>query len=244
MDLRDRTDRALRAGMEWIGGGMIRRLDTGPRTPLPPAADPAAPVVLVGGFGATDPVMLPTARALARRGHPVTVVTDGAAAGCAGRAADALAARVAAVAKGSRRRVHLVGHSRGGQFARAAAARAPGPVASLTTLGTPFSLYGLGPVALGLGVAVVVGGTLGVPGLATLACLAGACCRDYRDALRAAWPADVPFTSIVGTDDRTVPAAANHVAGAREVVVSTDHLGLLTTGPAHLALADAIDRAA
>lgn len=243
MILRDRTDRVLRAGMEWLGGSMIRRLDTGPPTTLPPAADPAAPVVLVGGFGATDPVMLPLARALAARGHPVTVVTDGAAAGCAGRAADALTDRVAALATGSRRRVHLVGHSRGGQFARAAACRAPDPVASLTTLGTPFSLYGLGPLAFGTGVAVVLGGTLGVPGLATLACLAGACCRDYRGALRGPWPAHVPLTTVVGAGDRTVPPAANHVPGAHEVVVDGDHLQLLTAGAAHRAVVEAIDQA-
>ncbi|MCD2186954.1 esterase/lipase family protein [Actinomycetospora soli] len=237
------THRTVRTGMEWAGCLVMGRLETGAVAAVPPAAEPGAPVVLVGGVAATMPVMAPTARMLAERGHHVSVVTEGMGVGCAGRAATTLADRVEACAEVAGRPVHLVGHSRGGQFARVAATHAPRAVASLTTLGSPLVMYGLAPVALGLGAVVTLGGTLGVPGLATVACLLGACCRDYRAALAADWAVDVPFTSIVGVGDRTVPGPANRVPHAREVVVDGDHLELLTTGPAHLALADALDRA-
>lgn len=209
----------------------------------PVAADPGSPVVVTGGFGATAPVMAPLAEALTRRGHPVTVVVDGAGAGCAQQAAVGLGRRVEALARQSGRRVHLVGHSRGGQFSRVAAARAPGSVASLTTIGTPVGLYGLGRIALGLGAAATVAGSLGVPGLATLTCLLGDCCRDYRDELGTAWPAGVPFTRITGTDDRTVPSGVNHDPAAREVALEATHLGLLTSPDALAAVGRAIDDA-
>jgi hypothetical protein len=238
------ADRMVVAGMEWLGRAALRALpDPEVDEGAAPAADPEAPVVVTGGFGATAPVMAPLAAALTRRGHRVTVVVDGAGAGCAQQAAVGLSRRVEALAAQSGRRVHLVGHSRGGQFSRVAAARAPGSVASLTTLGSPVGLYGLGPVALGLGAAAACAGSLGVPGLARLTCLLGDCCRDYRDELVGDWPAGVPFTRIVGTGDRTVPSAANHEPAAREVVLETTHLGLLTSPDSLAAVARAIDGA-
>ncbi|NMO88479.1 alpha/beta fold hydrolase [Actinomycetospora sp. TBRC 11914] len=244
MIARDRAEGMVVAGMEWLGRAALRALpDPVVDAAAPPAADPAAPVVVTGGFGATAPVMAPLAEALTRRGHRVTVVVDGAGTGCAQRAAVGLARRVEVLAEQSRRRVHLVGHSRGGQFCRVVAARSPRSVASLTTLGAPVGLYGLGPVALGLSTAAALAGSLGVPGLATLTCLLGDCCRDYRDELDGDWPAEVPFTRITGTGDRTVPSAANHEPAAREVVVETTHLGLLTSPDSLAEVGRAIDGA-
>jgi pimeloyl-ACP methyl ester carboxylesterase len=173
----------------------------------------------------------------------VVVVVDGAGAGCAQRATVGLGRRIEALAGESGRRVHLVGHSRGGQFSRVAAARAPGSVASLTTIGTPVGLYGLGPVALGLGAAASLAGSLGFPGLATLTCLLGDCCRDYRDELGTAWATDVPYTRITGTGDRTVPSGVNHEPAAREVVLDATHLGLLTSPASLAAVGRALDDA-
>jgi pimeloyl-ACP methyl ester carboxylesterase len=238
------ADRAVLAGMEFMGRAALRALpDPTAGADPPPAVDPEAPVVVVGGFAATAPVMAPVAEVLARRGHPVTVVVDGAGTGCAGRSADRLGDRIETLSRESGRRVHLVGHSRGGQFARVAASRAADSVASLTTLGSPVGLYGLGPVALGLGAAVTVVGSLGVPGLATISCLVGGCCRDYRTGLGTDWPADVPLTRINGSDDRTVPGGANHDPAAYEVVIEADHLALLTCPAALRAVTEAIDRA-
>ncbi|MFC5064138.1 esterase/lipase family protein [Actinomycetospora atypica] len=239
-----RTGRVLLGAMEWAGQAAMRR----PAEPRPGpdttrAAEPG-PVVVVGGFFATAPVMAPLAEGLTARGHEVRTVVEGAAAGCARRATDSLTREVEALAVRHGRPVHLVGHSRGGQFARVATARVPRSVASLTTLGTPFALYGLGSVALGIGGAVAVAGSLGVPGLATLTCLLGDCCRSYRADLTDPWAAGVPYTTITGADDRTVPGAAGHDEGSVQVAVPGGHLDLLTSARAHHAVAEAIDRAA
>ena len=236
-------DRALLTTMEWAGRRAMRDLDRCPPGATGSAADPGSPVVVVGGFAATAPVMAPLAEGLAARGHDVRVVVEGAAAGCARRATDSLVREVESLAVRHGRPVHLVGHSRGGQFARVATARVPGSVASLTTLGTPFALYGLGPVALGIGGAVAVAGSLGVPGLATLTCLLGDCCRAYRDDLLDPWAADVPYTTITGADDHTVPGAAGHDEGSVQVEVPGGHLDLLTSTRSHRAVAEAIDHA-
>lgn len=52
------------------------------------------PVMLVGGFAATGPVLAPMATRLQALGYEVLPVTTGAGLGCAGRAADALADRL------------------------------------------------------------------------------------------------------------------------------------------------------
>lgn len=238
-------EHAAHSGMEYAGRTAMR----GPREPrpgpeVPRAVEPRTPVVLVGGFGATGPVMAPLAEGLRARGHEVRLLVGGAAAGCARQATDVLTRETEGLAARHGRPVHVVGHSRGGQFARVAAVRTPGSVASLTTLGTPFALYGLGPVALGLGAMVTVAGSLGVPGLATLTCLLGDCCREYRADLDEPWTADVPFTTITGVDDRTVPTVAGHAEGSTRVVVPGGHLDLLTSARSHHAVAEAIDRAA
>jgi hypothetical protein len=45
-----------------------------------------------------------------------------------------------------------------------------------------------------------------VPGLYQLSCLTGSCCRQVRDAQRAAVPNEVTFTSIYSPDDQVVAA--------------------------------------
>jgi len=133
--------------------------------------------------------------------------------GCAGRSADALAEQLRAVSERAGLPVRVIGHSRGGQFARVAARRALDrhqvEVAALVTLGAPFDLYGLRWSLLAQAAALSIAGSLGAPGLATLGCLRGRCCAAFRDGLRAPWPSEVPFTSIYARGDRAVPARAS-----------------------------------
>jgi pimeloyl-ACP methyl ester carboxylesterase len=131
------------------------------------------PVVLVGGFCATGVVLGPMRRWLERLGYAVTTHTVGAGLDCAGRSVAALDETVHAVAGAHGEPVRLVAHSRGGQFARAVARRTDVPLHGLVTLGTPLDLYGINGALMLQAAAVAAAGTLGAPGLASLACLDG-----------------------------------------------------------------------
>jgi pimeloyl-ACP methyl ester carboxylesterase len=227
-------ERAGRAVMELVDG------EDPPASARPGGA--SAPVVLVGGMAATEPVLLPLARRLERRGHEVATVTSAAGLGCAESAVDVVTERIVEVAARTGERVGVVGHSRGGQFARVAVGRpaAAGCVASLVTLGSPFDLYGLRWPLLAQAAGVVAAGTLGVPGLARLSCLGGRCCRGFRAGLRAPVPAAVRVTSISSRRDAAVPWRASADPWAHNVEVTAGHLAMLTDPDAVAAVSTAL----
>lgn len=204
----------------------------------------AAPVVLVGGLATTAPLLDPMSAWLTGLGHTVHPFCTGAGLDCAQRTVDTLVDEVRAVAAAAGRPVVLLGHSRGGQFARAAAARAPEDVAGLITLGTPFALFRLGAPTLLAATALAAAGTAGLPGITRLSCLFGGCCREFRAQLRAPWPSGTPFTSIYSGADRVVPARASHDDDADCVEVPGSHLQLLTGRTARTAVAAALGRCA
>jgi hypothetical protein len=192
-----------------------------------PAEAPAAwygagPVVLVGGVGTTDAGLDRMRRWLDSLGYRVSVHTTGIGTGCGGRSVERLRRLIERVDDGGG--VRVVAHSRGGQFARAATV-AGAPVRALVTLGTPFDLLRLSPPLLALGMLVGAAGSLGVPGFATLDCMRGRCCAEFRTALRA--PVAVPFTSVHTRGDRVVPWQSSLDDGATNVEVTGGHLGLL-----------------
>jgi pimeloyl-ACP methyl ester carboxylesterase len=239
-----RFENVTTALLEQVGRVVMATLDGPDETSSPDGpTEPGGPVVVVGGMAATEPVMLPLARRLAARGHDVATVTTSAGLGCAGAAVDTLVERIRETADDAGRPVGVVGHSRGGQFARIAVGRpeVAGDVESLVTLGTPFDLYGLSWPLIAQAAGLVVAGTLGVPGLARFSCLTGACCREFRTTLRRTLPPGMPFTSIYSRADRTVPAEASIDPGARNVEVGGGHLSLLTGVGARRAVADALD---
>jgi pimeloyl-ACP methyl ester carboxylesterase len=220
----------------------LARLTAG--RPHPVFADPPqrwlghGPVVLVGGFCATGVVLGPMRRWLERLGYAVTTHTVGAGLDCAGRSVAALDETVHAVAGAHGEPVRLVAHSRGGQFARAVARRTDVPLHGLVTLGTPLDLYGINGALMLQAAAVAAAGTLGAPGLASLACLYGPCCAEFRAGLRA--PVPVPVTAVYSRDDRAVPWQAAADPAVRNVEVPGSHLGLLVDPPALCSVAEAL----
>jgi len=200
------------------------------------------PVVLLGGLGETAPLLVPMTRHLEELGYRVTPLTVGAGLDCGARTADEVAGRVARIADEAGEPVRLVGHSRGGMIARAVGRRSPQQVAALVTLGSPFDPGGLRLPMMGLFWGLAAVGTLGIPGLYGLGCLVGECCLEFRDAQRAPWPPDIPFTSIYSRRDLAVPWRSSTDPFALNIEVGGSHLAMMTSTTAHQAVAEALAR--
>ncbi len=200
------------------------------------------PVVLLGGLCETRPCLDPMTLWLTRLGYDVTPYTLGAGMGCAQRTVSSLVRRVRDLADDAGRPVRLVGHSRGGQFARAVGLEAPDAVSHLVTIGTPFDLWGITPHMSAIVWGLAAAGSAGVPGLYRLGCLVGKCCGRFRDALRAPWPTEAPFTSIYSRTDAAVPWRSSHDPYAHNVVVGHGHVAQLTSAAAQRAVGEALAR--
>lgn len=211
-----------------------------PLDPLPDRWRGEGPVVLVGGLCTTDLALAPLRDRLEWLGYTVTTHTAGGGMGCAARNVAELAEVVRAAADAAGRRVRLLGYSRGGQFARIVAQDPAMPVRSLVTLGTPFDFYGVSRLLLLQGAAIAVAGTFGVRGLASLSCLFGSCCAEFRRALRA--PVPVPFAAIYSRRDRMVRWQACLDEAAYTVEVPGSHLGLLSDTAPLRAVAEQLRR--
>lgn len=219
----------------------VRTLWRGRPTPVddvPRRWHGSGPVVVVGGVGTVAAGLRPLVEWLERFGYDVTTHTAGIGAACGARSTESLLTTIAAADRGAG--VHLVAHSRGGLFARAAVA-AGAPVRSLTTLGSPFDLRRLGIAGLLVGGLVSTAGTLGIPDVARLECLVGECCADFRRAVRAR--VTVPFTSVYSRRDRVVAWRASADPAARQVEVDGSHLDLLDRPEPLAAVAEALTRA-
>jgi pimeloyl-ACP methyl ester carboxylesterase len=93
------------------------------------------PVVLLPGFLAGDETLAVMGRWLRRLGHAPYVCGFVANVDCSDRALQRVECRVGALHQRHGRRVALIGHSRGGHFARAMGARAPERVSHAISLG-------------------------------------------------------------------------------------------------------------
>src|SRR3954454_17037291 len=100
------------------------------------------PVILVPGFMAGDGSLAVLGGWLRRRGSRVARAGIRLNTDCAEREAQRLEARVQRLADTSGERVVLLGQSRGGELARAVAARRPDAISTLVLLGSPV----LGPL--------------------------------------------------------------------------------------------------
>ncbi|MCC6642909.1 MAG: alpha/beta fold hydrolase [Deltaproteobacteria bacterium] len=173
------------------------------------------PALLLQPFATTPEFMGQLHVALRRRGHrtykgprvpnvfPVSVIGK------------TLVARLEAVADQTGERVHLIGHSLGGLWARYLAHRRPALARSVTTLGSPFwqdrAWIRLLPVISG-----------------------------WLDAAggRQAVPEGIPFVAIVGRNDRIVAPQHARLDGYPYVELGVAHIAM----PFHPAIHRTVDR--
>ena len=185
------------------------------------------PVLLIPGFLAGDASLSVLGTWLRRLGHAPRRSGIAVNVRCSDEAVDRLEQVLHHAHLSSGRKVSIVGHSRGGHFAKALASRRPDEVAQVVSMGAgldvPFDISE--PTRLAVeGVRRVV--TRRDPARAEQGCFTHTClCRYSRD-YSAPFPAGVPLTSIYSKGDGVVQWRSCVVPYARCVEVTGSHVGL------------------
>ena len=199
------------------------------------------PVVLVPGFLTGDSslaVMSGWLKRVGYRPHASGIMFN---VDCSDRMLKRLERRVEEVVEGDGRPVAVVGHSRGGHFAKALAHRRPDLVCAAVTLGsgmsTPFdiSLPTKGAVAIARAWHVQTTDRLERRG-----CFTEGCGCDFSRHYRSEFPAEVPLTSIYSRGDGVVWWETCVVPYATCVEVTGSHIGLAFNRKVYRAVAEAL----
>jgi pimeloyl-ACP methyl ester carboxylesterase len=199
------------------------------------------PVVLMPGFGGGDQTLLALGQWLRRVGYRPATCGFVANVGCSDRALDRVERRVEQLFDRHGRRVAVIGHSRGGHYARALAHRRPELVSHAVSVGaglrrmlaTSYPTQGAAAAARRV---VLRSGRARSP-----LCLTEACdCRFGRD-FAGEFPADrVRLTSIYSRGDGVVRWQAALIPYGDCVEVTGSHVGLVFNRKTFRAIATAL----
>ena len=186
-----------------------------------------SPVLLIPGFLAGDQSLSVMATWLRRLGYAPRRAGISANVRCSDTAMDRLERVLHHAHLGTGRKVAIIGHSRGGHFAKALASRHPGQVSQVISMGAglddPFDISE--PTRLAVeGVRRLV--QRNDPAKAALGCFTDACLCRYSQDYRAPFPSSVPLTSLYSKGDGVVRWRACIVPYARCVEVAGSHIGL------------------
>jgi triacylglycerol lipase len=198
-------------------------------------------VVLVPGFLGGDYTLAALAGWLRRIGYRPAVCGFITNADCSERALERVERRVAALHDSSQRRVAIVGHSRGGHFARAAAARRPDLVSHAVSLGADLqAMFHCSALTL-----AAVEGARRVAWRTGRArreqCLTYRCDCTFTAGFRAPFPQDrVQLTSVYSKGDGVVRWQAQLVPYAECVEVTGSHVGLIFNRKSYRAIAQGL----
>jgi triacylglycerol lipase len=202
-----------------------------------------APVLLVPGFMAGDPSLGTMARWLRRVGYRPCRAGIRANVDCAERALERLERQLEGFAERHRRKVEIVGHSRGGSLARMLAVRRPELVAGVVTLGSPVTdQLAVHPLVRAHVEAVSFLGSAGVRGLFTRECSDGECCARARADASGAFPADVRLVAVYSRTDGIVDWRACLDPAARQIEVRCSHVGMGVSADVFRVVADVLAR--
>jgi triacylglycerol lipase len=200
-----------------------------------------SPVILMPGFLAGDQTLVVLAAWLYRIGYRPHVCDFIVNASCSDQAVERVERRIESVARQHGSRVALIGHSRGGHYARALAARRPDLVSHAISMGG--DLHGMlgccTPTLRAVsGVRAIVRST----GRARSPdCLTDACGCPFMTDFHAPFPNDrVRLTSIYSRGDGVVWWQRQIVPYADCVEVTGSHVGLAFNRKSYRAIADAL----
>jgi triacylglycerol lipase len=199
------------------------------------------PVLLVPGLMAGDASLRPMAACLTAAGHApvhagITCNID-----CSEATAAALTARLERTSDAHGCKVAIVGHSRGGLFARALAQRRPELVSGIVTLGTPWrDQLAIHPLLWAELMALASMRVLGVRRILGHGCGIGGCCARFRRDVEAAPPHGVRYVSVYSRADGVVDWRACPDDRAENVEVAVSHCGMAASIATCHAVAEAL----
>ena len=199
------------------------------------------PVILMPGFGGGDQTLLVLAAWLRRVGYQPCLCGFLANVSCSDRAVERVERRLEAIHRSHDRRVALLGHSRGGHYARALAHRRPELVSHAISIGAGLRrmLATSYPTQLAAGAARRV--TLRSGRARSARCLTEGCDCAFAADFLAPFPEDrVRLTSIYSKGDGVVRWQAALVPYADCVEVTGSHVGLIFNRKTYRAVATAL----
>src|SRR3954451_4777351 len=215
-------------------------VDPGYRGQGVPRGD-GGPVLLIPGFLAGDSSLGIMREWLGRIGHRphesgIRINVD-----CSNRCLLGLERRLERIAERSGRSVAIVGHSRGGHFAKALAHRRPELVSRVVSMGAGLDT----PFAISAPTAGAVAAVRAVHARTTdrrerRGCFTAGCGCEFAYHYRGEFPAEIPLTSIFSKGDGVVRWQACVVPYARCVEVTGSHIGLACNRKAYRAIAEAL----
>ena len=199
------------------------------------------PVLLIPGFLAGDQSLSVMASWLRKLGHSPKRAGISFNVACSDIAVDRLSRVLVHASLSSGRKVAIIGHSRGGHFARALAVRHPDQVSQVISMGSgldePFDISEPTRMAVD-GVRKLIARR--DPDRAALGCFTHACLCRYAQDYRAPFPESVPLTSVYSKGDGVVRWRACVVPYARNVEVTGSHIGLAFNRHAYREIASAL----
>jgi triacylglycerol lipase len=185
------------------------------------------PVLLIPGFLAGDDSLALMTRWLRGTGHYAKRAGIKMNVDCSQAAVIRLEDKLEALVESQGQRAAIVGHSRGGHFARVLAKRRPDLVGGIVTLGSPLTEpLALHPLIRAQVYAVGALGTVGVPGLFRHTCLWGNCCQDFWADAEAPFPKGVRFLSVYSRSDGVVRWQSCLDPAAEQLEIRASHCGM------------------
>ena len=184
-------------------------------------------VLLIPGFLAGDDSLRLMSRWLRGTGHHPSRAGIRVNVACSGRAIESLEERLDQLVDEHGARAAIIGHSRGGTFARVLAHRRPELVSGVVMLGCaqgdPFAVH---PLVRAQIEAIATLGRLGVPGLFSRACLDGDCCAGFWEGFAAPPRRGIGLVSVYSRTDGIVRWEACLDPAAEAVEVRSTHCGM------------------
>ncbi len=199
------------------------------------------PVLLIPGFLAGDESMRVMGRWLKGTGHHPNRAGIRSNVSCSAKATDRLERRLEGLVERQGQRAAIIGHSRGGSFAKVLAWRRPDLVSGIVTLGCPQNE----PLSIHPAVRLQIEGLaalgrLGMPGLFSRACLEGDCCISFWEDLQAEMPRGVGHVAVYSRSDGIVSWRACQAPGADHVEVKSSHCGMAVHADVYRVVADSL----